>query len=120
MSEAENRKTELVIVTGFIFLSLIFKVRALLYISLGLGVIFLFVPVLGRHIIRLWFAVSNVLGKINAKILLSVVYVVFLIPISLLYRVMSKDPLFIKPSDRKSFFRDRDHTYAARDLENIW
>jgi len=120
MSETENRKTELVIVTGFIFLFLIFKAKALLYASCTLGAIFLFVPVLGERIVTLWLTLSHVLGKINAKILLSVVYIVFLVPLSLLYRLLSKDPLFIKPSDRRSFFRDRNHTYAAKDLENIW
>lgn len=116
----DDRKTQLVIVTGFLFLFLIFKVSIFLYGAFCFGVVFLFLPSLGRHIVKGWFAFAEILGRINSRILLFLVFYLLLVPISLVYRLWNRDTLFLRKDDRPSFFKERKHTYSAQDFENIW
>jgi len=120
MTEGEKIKTQLVIVTGFIFLYLVFKFPIFIYAAALLGVVFLFIPKLGHLVVQYWINFAQLLGSINSKILLSIVYVLFLVPISCLHRFFVKNPLDLKQSDTNSLFKDRNHTYIAQDLENIW
>jgi hypothetical protein len=43
-----------------------------------------------------------------------------LCPIAFLYRLKKKDPLQLKRKPAGSYFTTRNHTYTARDLENLW
>ena len=119
MNKEEIRKAQLVIVTGLLLLYFLFKKAPLLNISLILGLIFLFVPFIGNWIVSLWFKLAGVLGWINSRILLSIVYFIFLIPLSFIFKLFNKDPLSLKKPP-SSLYTDRNHTYTSKDLENIW
>ena len=120
MKLSQDRKTQLVIVTGFAILAYLFSSMVLLYLSLGLAVIFLVSKTLSRHILWLWWKIAHVLGWINTRILLSVVFYVFLLPIALLSRVFKRDPLAMNWKKTGSSFVVRNHLYTAEDLENPW
>ncbi len=118
-SEADNIKSLLVIVVGFLVLYFIFKSQVLLYISLGVGVLSLLSTAIANLILWIWNKIALVLGWINTRILLAVVFYVFLYPVSLLFRLSAKNPLRLKNKD-DSVFDTRNHTYTKEDLENIW
>jgi len=67
-----------------------------------------------------WAKIAEVLGTINGKIILSVLFFVFLFPIALLYRLMTKNPMAIRHSPEDSFYTERNHTYKKIDLEHPW
>jgi len=118
-SKEEKLKAQLVAVTGFLFLYFLFKKSIFLYSSLILGLVSLFVPLLGNCIISLWFKLGELLVWINTRILLSIVYFVFLVPISFLFRMFVANPLNLK-NINSSLYINRDHLYTAKDLENPW
>ncbi|MEQ8324619.1 MAG: SxtJ family membrane protein [Vicingaceae bacterium] len=120
MKEIKDLKAQLVIVTGFLFLSWVFNVQALVYKALGLGLIFLLSPHLTRLVLWIWEKIAHVMGWINTRILLTLVFYIFLLPISLLFKLFNRDPLGMKWSDDRSTFFQRDHLYEASDLENPW
>ncbi|MDB5241967.1 MAG: rane protein [Spirosoma sp.] len=120
MNATDKAKAQLVIVTGLIVLYFVFKSPWWLYAALGVGLLSILVPIAGDLIVRAWFKVAEVLGNINGKIILSVLFFVFLFPIALLYRIMAKNPLAIKHSSEGSFYTDRNHTYSKIDLEHPW
>jgi hypothetical protein len=91
-----------------------------LYAAIGVGVLSLAVPVVGDLIVKAWFKIAEVLGNINGKIILSILFFVFLFPIALMYRLASKNPLAIKRTDDKSFYNERNHLYTKEDLEQTW
>lgn len=115
----ERIKAQLVIVTGLLLLYFIFRKIFFLYSSLVFGLVFLFIPLIGSWIIWIWFQLAEFLGWINSRILLTLVYFVFLVPISLLFRTFNKNPLALTNTD-SSMYVDRNHTYTSKDLENIW
>ena len=68
---------------------------------------------------RLWFGLSHLLGEIVSKILLSLVFFIFLTPLSIIFRLSKKNPLFLK-NEEESLFEIRNHSVTADDLKNAF
>ena len=120
MHSQDRFKTILVIVTGLLAVGWIFDIPLLGKIAVIIGAVSIFIPPAGRAIEWVWFKIALVLGWINSRILLSVIYFVFLMPIAWLSRLFTKDPLALKRDKRSTLFVTRDHLYTGKDLENIW
>ncbi|MBT1703984.1 hypothetical protein [Chryseosolibacter indicus] len=120
MQPQERFKTILVIVTGFLALSLIFKIDLLGKIALVIGVLSVLIPLAAKAIEWLWIKLALVLGWTNSRILLSVIYFGFLMPIAFVSRVFTRDSLFLKSKNSDSLFVSRNHSYKKKDLENVW
>lgn len=67
-----------------------------------------------------WLGLSALMGTVMSAIILSVIFVVLVIPIGLIRRMMGKDTLQLSEFNktRDSVFSVRNHTYTAQDLEN--
>lgn len=122
MSESEKTKAQLVIVTGLVVLYFLFKSRyPYLLMAAGIiGVVSIAIPVAGDLIVKGWYKLAELLGAINGKILLSVVFFVVLLPVAILAKMGKKNPLALKRESKKSVFMDRNHKYTAKDLEQVW
>ncbi|GAA4408725.1 hypothetical protein GCM10023187_31070 [Nibrella viscosa] len=120
MNTTEKVKAQLVIVTGLLVLYFVFKSVWLLYAAVAVGVVSLAIPVIGDFLVRMWFKLAEVLGAVNGKIILSLLFYVFLFPIAVLYRLSTKNPLAVKRSAEKSMYAERNHTYTKDDLEHTW
>jgi len=90
-----------------------------LIFAAALGLLFLIVPTLGWWAGRAWLKFALALGKINAVIILTIVYFIFLTPIAFFSRLFRGNPIRQK-SDVKSFFLDRSHEFKKGDLEEMW
>ena len=73
-----------------------------------------------KWILAAWEMIGIVLGWINSRIILSIVFTFFLVPIGFLYKLIKGDLLFLKKSPPDTIFTERNHTYEAKDLENPW
>jgi len=113
-------KTVLVIVTGLLLLSWIFKVQLLTKIGFGVALLSILFPVAADWIDWAWMKFALALGWINSRILLTVLYFLFLLPIAWVSRLFTKDPLQLKSGKTKTVYIDRNHQYIKKDLENIW
>ena len=90
-----------------------------MYVSLAVGVLSLMSTAAANGILWIWNKIALVLGWINTRILLAVVFYLFLYPVALLYRLSASNPLRLRNRDA-SVFDTRNHTYTKADLENIW
>lgn len=122
MSEAEKSKAQLVIVTGLVVFSFIFKnaTTYLLYAAGIVGLVSIFIPVVGDFIVKIWFKIAEGLGWFNSRVILTVLFYVFLWPIATLYRLSAKNPMNVKRPDSNTVYAERNHTYTPKDLEQIW
>ncbi|UCH13769.1 MAG: hypothetical protein JSV22_11755, partial [Bacteroidales bacterium] len=93
MSKGDRLKALLTITAGFLVLHLLFKKDVFLYIATGVAVVALVFPFAGKGIVWLWYKVAEILGWINSRILLTVVFFIFLLPISLAYKLAARNPL---------------------------
>ena len=60
----------------------------------------------------IWLGLTNLLGIVVSRILLSVVYILFLMPVGVIRRMMGKDSLNLK-----GFKKDKDSVMVIRDIE---
>jgi Saxitoxin biosynthesis operon protein SxtJ len=124
MSEAEKNKAQLVIVTGLVVLYFIFKAKPFsmyfLYAAAIVGVLCIVLPVVGDFIVKIWYKIAEGLGWVNSRVILSVLFFVFLWPIAMLYKLGAKNPMQRKRLKESSVFFERNHTYTPKDLEQIW
>ena len=91
----------------------------LLYAALILGAIAILIPALSRKIHDLWMKFAEVLGLVMNKVILSVVFFIFLVPVAFLSRIFRKNP-FRNRKDTASYFSDRNFTYTKKSLEQLW
>ncbi|MFK7810026.1 MAG: SxtJ family membrane protein [Saprospiraceae bacterium] len=115
----EAYKSIFVIVAGFLLLYFVFRKEALLYVAAVIGIAGVASPVLRDLILKVWFQLAEVLGWINSRILLSLIFFLVLTPIALLHRIFSSNPLQLK-NDSDSTFVDKNHRFNKEDLENLW
>ncbi len=114
-------QTMLVLSFAFMLLFIFFKLIYFFYFGvflLGLSIISFS---LSEKITRLWLSFSEKISRVNSFIILFVVFHVFLIPVSFLYRWIKKDPLCLKkPENKNSMFVEANKTYTERNFENYW
>ena len=101
-SELDRMKALLTMVTGFLVLYFIFQQVWLLYIAAAVGVLSLLIPAIGKVIVLAWFKLAMLLGWINSRILLGIVFYLFLFPIALIFKLTSNNPLQIKNKEQNS------------------
>jgi hypothetical protein len=117
----EALKTMGVLAMASILLGLMLKTHLLLY----LGLIFLGIGVFAKKwsviIASGWLKFAQVLGNINTRIILTIIFFGFLTPIAMVYRLLHGDFMNIrKRAGAITFFAQRDHEYSPEDLENPW
>jgi hypothetical protein len=111
----------LTITVGFAVIYLSTKNVVFLYIALSVGVLGLMSKFIGAKINWLWLKISEVLGMIMPKVILSAVFFLALVPIGLLSRLFGKkDNLQLKKTEGNSYYTTRNYTYVSGDMKNVW
>jgi len=79
-------------------------------------------PELFKPFAALWFGLSEMLGTVMSKVILSLVFFVLVTPMALLRGAMGKDSLQLKKwkKDTGSLYRERDAVVTPHDLENMF
>ena len=119
MNNEKRFETILTISIGFLILFLIFKHNTFLYTSLIVGVIGLLSSYLSKILVIIWFKIAEVLGMIMPKIVLGLVFYLFLFPISLLAKIGKKDNLMLS-NNYQSYFVHRIKKAEKSDFEKTW
>ncbi len=78
------------------------------------------VPTMFRPAAKLWFGLSQMLGAVMSKILLSILFFLIVTPVGMIRRMLGKDSLQLKKwkKDSASVFRERNHRFAASDIHH--
>jgi hypothetical protein len=129
VQQQDRYKNILVIVIGFSLLAWILHrlgkielntVILVWKITIAVGFFALLIPPFARAVEWAWLKLALGLGWINSRIILTIVYFVFLMPLALIARLFTNDPLMLKKKDTSTVYVTRDHKYTKEDLENIW
>jgi hypothetical protein len=126
LNKEEKTKSLLVMVVGFLVLYFIAgyfwekEIKTFLYISGAIGVLSLMSETISNLILKVWFKIAMILGWINTRIILGLVFFVFLTPFAWLQRLfVRKNYLSLKDSE-STVFHTRNHQYKPEDFDNIW
>jgi hypothetical protein len=122
VSDSQARKTALV-VAGVLFATALwnlYRVRlTVAATSAGLAAVLtligLFVPVAARAFHILWMGVAGVLGYVNSRIILSLVYYGVFTPVGLGRRLLGRDPMKRRGTAQSSYWITREHTRQTKE-----
>jgi hypothetical protein len=118
--KSEPVKTVLTISTGFIVVFLITKLQWAIWFSLVVGGAGVFSTFLSKRIDFLWMKLTHLLSFVVPNIILSIVFYVFLVPISMLSKFLRKnDPLILK-NRMESTFITTNKAFTKESFEKPW
>lgn len=119
MKKDTSKSTILVISMGFLVMHLVFLWHWAAIVALVVGVAGIVSSRLSRKIEWAWMKLSKLLSYIIPNILLSIVFFLFLFPLSLLSKLFTKDPLML--SDKyDSYFVDVNKEMNKKSFEKMW
>ncbi len=121
MAKKNMYKNILVIVIGLLCIDYIFKIQYLAFIAFSIGLVSILIPAMAFGVDWLWAKIGFILGWVNSKILLTLLYFLMLLPIALLRRVFGSSVLQLNNSQElKSLYNNRNHLYKKEDLIDTW
>mgnify|MGYP000871499780 FL=1 len=120
----EHNAMETLAVLAFVSLAigLFFTVKVLFFLALCLLFVGIFLKALSIRIAGIWLEFSTILGGISSRIILTVIFFVFLTPIAFFYRISHGDFISLKrkgSSDAK-YWKQRNYEFMPKDFENPW
>lgn len=117
----KHLETCLVISTGLVIAYFFFPHVALLYVAATIGIIGAFIDSIAKWIHWVWYKIAEIMGGVMSKVLLSIVFFVFLFPLALLSRLFNKDGLQLtKKGSKESYWTERNHAFEGKDLKDMW
>jgi len=119
MEKDTSKSTILVISMGFLVLHLAFSWHWAVFVSLVVGIIGIVSAYLSNIIEWAWMKLSQLLSYIIPNILLSIVFFLFLVPISLLSRLFTKDPLMLSKK-YSTYFIDINKEIDMKSFKKLW
>ena len=120
LMKGKHPETIMVFVLVLVIVFLFYRNMYLLYTALGLGCIGLFIPSLSSKLHWLWMKFAEGLGYVMNRIILSIVFFIFLVPVAFLSKLFRKNPFKAGSRQVKSYFTERNLTYSKKNLEDIW
>jgi len=92
-----------------------------LYFKIAIGALVLVMtfPGVFRPLGVVWFGFSHILGTVMSQVILTLVYVIFVVPMSLLLKIFGKDSLRLKEFKKSSdsILIVRNHRFQPGDFE---
>ncbi len=113
-------KTILTLVIGFLLISHYFDNQPMYYIALSIAISSLISEKLAELVVYIWIKLAEILGWINARIILSIVFYLILTPIAFLSKVFKKEDNLNRTNNKNSLFVEKKHTFMKEDFENVW
>lgn len=119
--QKNKHETILVISLGCIVLFFWLHKVALLYIA----AIIIFLALISKKALHyidfVWYKISEVLGYVNSRIILGLLFYVILTPLAWLSKIFQKKSnSFNQSSSSNTAFVNRKYSYEAKDFEKMW
>ncbi|MEE9910100.1 MAG: hypothetical protein K4571_00110 [Deltaproteobacteria bacterium] len=90
----------------------------------GLAIVLLLVnmirPNVFKPVARVWLGFSHLLGSVMSRIILSIIFIILVLPVGLIRRALGKDSLKLKEwkKSRASVFKTREHEFTSEDIKH--
>jgi hypothetical protein len=118
--QLQELETIAVLATFLLVLSLVSGRHALVITAIALLLVGLFVKPVASAISKVWLKASEYLGAFNSKVILTLVFFLFLTPMAVLYRMFSKHPMQLKnDATVRTLYWERNKLYSAGDFEKL-
>ena len=115
-----EKDSVIAVIILLILLFLVFKQKGWIYAALAVAAISLLSYQVALYLHRLWTFLSDILGRVSGGIILTLVFMIILIPTAILKRWFGKKDVILNRKNISSVFFDRNHKYTPDDMENPW
>jgi len=119
MEKRKTAETFLIFAGVFVLIFLFKKKIVFLYISLSSVLIYFLIPPLAMKISILWLKLGRILGEINTKIILSLLFYLILTPLALIRKTFTADFLELK-KNKKTFWKEKKESFEKEEMERMW
>lgn len=118
ITEQQKKDTGLALTLVFLIIGLVTKDVLFFKLTIPIILITMLIPALLHPAAILWFTLSNFLGFFVSKIVLTIIFVILIVPFGLFRRLLGKDSLKLKQfkASKSSVLIDRNQTYTRKDL----
>lgn len=118
ITEQQKKDTGLALTLVFLIIGLVTKDVLFFKLTIPIILITMLIPALLHPAAILWFTLSNFLGFFVSKIVLTIIFIILIVPFGLFRRLLGKDSLKLKQfkASKSSVLIDRNQTYTRKDL----
>lgn len=120
LNREKQLETMLTIALGLFVVYWTTKNKHFFQAALLVGIIGLFFKSATQHISAAWMKLGEAMGAVSSRIILSIIYFLFLFPIAVVYRLSRKDELQLRKTSGSTYFISHQMRYTAKDLKNPW
>jgi Saxitoxin biosynthesis operon protein SxtJ len=119
ITKDQSRDTGMAMVLLLLLIFLARKREGWLFAAMVVHVLNMIAPQIYRPIAVAWLGLSDLLGMVVSKVLLSIVFFAIVTPIAVLRRLFGKDPLKLRAfkAGQDSVMLERNHTFVRGDLD---
>jgi hypothetical protein len=119
ITKDQSRDTGMALVLLLLIVAASRKREGYLIVAMALHVVNMIWPQIYRPFAVLWLGLSDLLGTVVSKILMSIVFFAVVTPIGILRRLAGKDSLKLRAfkASQDSVMLERNHTFVGQDLE---
>lgn len=120
MNRAKNLEVILTLCVALVVFFFVFQEKSLLFVAIALGIIGMFSDYLSRKISWVWLTFAKGISFIMSHVILTIVFFLFLLPLSLLAKLFKKNAIRLKQHGQTTCYITRNHEFKAQDLETMW
>jgi hypothetical protein len=119
ITKEQSRDTGMAMVLLLLIIFATRKREGYLIGAMILHILNMIVPQIYRPVAVLWLGLSDLLGSVVSKVLLSIVFFAVVTPIGIVRRLFGKDSLKLRAfkASQESVMVERNHTFIGSDLE---
>lgn len=119
ITKDQSRDTGMAMVLLLLIVAASRKREGYLFGAMALQVLNMTVPQIYRPVAKIWLGLSDLLGAVVSRILLSIVFFFVVTPIGIFRRLIGRDSLKLRAfkAGKASVMLERNHTFVGKDLE---
>ena len=119
ISSSQTKDTGLAIILILLLFAHFQKNLQLILPAIGILILTMTWPAIFKPLAHVWFWLSNFLGNIVSKVLLTLIFGIIVLPTGLIRRISGSDQMRFKAwkNGQGSQFVKRDHVFSAEDIE---
>jgi hypothetical protein len=120
ISRDQAKDGGMAVVLILLILGMVLKQKNFYAFAMAALIVNMILPGIYKPFTKVWFMLANFLGTIMSKVLLTIVYIVLVLPVGLIIRLLGKDSLKLKQfkKDISSVFKERNYQFRSSDIEN--
>lgn len=118
ITEQQKKDTGLALILLFLIVGLLTKNILFFKLTIPIILLTMLLPKLLYPVAIIWFTLSNLLGFFISKIILSIIFIILIVPVGLFRRLFGKDNLQLRQFkiSKSSVLINKNHTYTRKDI----